>query len=263
MFTWLTIPERGRGWGRGKSFQQYWDLFSQPQTTLFFFLKFLFFRTLQLIIGSHKSLCKMLRAKVTRREGSSEGMENCPMLARALKPEVFSGLLQAVWGSGSCDLGRAAMSYPHGTDRSSGDKRGDYMRKIMWQPVPPGQRPRGPAPGLWGLALAARVSGEMKNGKNQRTRRSLESVHRGWRERNSVPCKETEATWLEKACEWGPGVCLDSWLYGVPLGHRAEDGFIVSSGFGSHFSYLWVRQKHQSNLHIILEVALFPFPCHW
>lgn len=37
-----------------------------------------------------------------------------------------------------------------------------------------------------------------------------EDMHRERRERNSVPCKETVATWLEEACEWGPGVRLDS-----------------------------------------------------
>lgn len=82
--------------GERKDFSNTGIFFLNLRQHFFFFLKFLFFRTLQLIIGSHKSLCKMLRAKVTRREGSSEGMENCPMLARALKPEVFSGLLQAV-----------------------------------------------------------------------------------------------------------------------------------------------------------------------
>lgn len=70
--SWEREREKGLG-ERGKSSQQFWDLFSQPQTTLFFFFFwFLFFRLLQLIIGSHKLLCKMLRAKVTLREGSGQ-----------------------------------------------------------------------------------------------------------------------------------------------------------------------------------------------
>lgn len=86
---------------------------------------------------------------------------------------------------------------------------------------------------------------------------------------NSVLCKETVATWLENACEWGPAVCLHSWLYGVPLGHRAEELMpqmgLFCPGFGSHFSCLWVHQKRAKAIstHIIFQVALFPCTCHY
>lgn len=76
MFIWLTTPERGRerkGWGREESHLSNSGIFFlNLRQHFFFFFWFLFFRLLQLIIGSHKLLCKMLRAKVTLREGSGQ-----------------------------------------------------------------------------------------------------------------------------------------------------------------------------------------------
>lgn len=125
--------------------------------------------------------------------------------------------------------------------------------------------PQGLKLGVRGLECVV-FSARMKSEKNQKTRRSLETVDDEWRKLNMVTC--ARRLWgtvvREKAWAWGAGVS-NSWIYHVYLGSSSEWVCFLSIWVSIFPKSLkqWKTTKTISTFFFFFKILLCPLIHHY